>query len=292
MPRTVVLFTTHVLNPLVEAHYRKLRIELPAGWDLLLFYDEGRLSRRSVTRVAGNAVLPHDNESWKRFKRPGRFFPEKIPGNEDGLLFSAMDRLPDYAWYWYIEYDMAFSGNWRTFFDAWQASDSDILAVNMIRRTATPDWPLWKSMEPPEDEGPDTGACIRAHHAISRLSRRTLEVLRPIYQLGWAGHSEALLTTLAARNGLKVEDIGGDGEFVRPVNINRFYRSTPTSNTLGPGTLVFRPAMEAPGDEPNMLWHPVKKASRFDWDREPGRARRLWNRVSMRARRLVSGGPE
>ena len=283
MTRTAVLFTTHVINERVRAHFRKLRDELPPGYELILFYDEQRLSERAVKKLAGDAVLPHENEGWKRFKRVGRF-EHKIPGNEDGLLMNAMDRLPGYDWYWYIEYDMAFSGDWRTFFRAMAASDADLLAINMIRHDDCPDWPLWKSLEIPADHQLPPDKWIRAHFAISRFSSRINAVLVPVYKQGWSGHAEALLATLADQEGMRIEDIGGDGEFVRPGNVNRFYRSTPTSNSLGPGTLVFRPAMDQPGDEPDMLWHPVKKASRHDWDSEEpallSLARRIWRRLS------------
>jgi hypothetical protein len=57
---------------------------------------------------------------------------------------------------------------------------------------------------------------------------------------------------------MTLEDMGGTGEFVRPSNINRFYRNTPSAASLGPGTFVFRPVMDKPGHEPNMLWHPVR----------------------------------
>lgn len=277
--RTAVLFTTHVINAQVKAHFTKLRNELPADYELFLFYDERRLKQRAVRRLGGDRVLPHDESGWKQFKRPGRYFKEKIPGNEDGLLMNAMARLPDYSWYWYIEYDMAFSGDWRVLFDAMADCTADILAVNITRHRLIPDWPLWKSIEVPAgSELPDVDR-IRVHLAISRFSHRVNEVLVPVYSKGWAGHAEALFCSLAAANGLEVEDIGGDSEFAKPDNVNRFYRSTRTSNSLGPGTLVFRPPMHTVGREPNMLWHPVKKASRNDWDSEGGWFARLVTRI-------------
>ena len=267
MTRTAVFFTTHVINKRVTAHFCKLRDELPEGYQLTLFYDEAHLSERAARNLAGDALLPHKGNDWQRFKRPGRLSSAKIPGNEEALMFSALDRLPGYDWYWYIEYDVAFSGNWGKFFSATEQADADLLAVNMIRRGAIPNWPLWRSLEiPPGLEVAHSG-WVRAHFAIARISRRLPEVLIPVYKQGWAGNSEGLLATLAEQHGLRIEDIGGDGEFVKTGNTNRFYRSTPANDSLGPGTFVFRPAMEKPGDDPDMLWHPVKKASRNDWDR-------------------------
>lgn len=282
MARTAVLFTTHVINDWVKAHFLKLRDELPEGYELFLFYDEQKLTRRAVRKLAGDSALPHENDGWKRFKRPGRYFQEKIPGNEDGLLMNAMDRLPGYDWYWYIEYDMAFSGDWRTFFTAMEESNADLLAINVIRHDDTPNWPLWKSIEVPDGVNLPAAKWIRAHVAISRMSHRINEVLIPVYKQGWAGHAEGVFATLALQQGLSIEDIGGDGEFVLAGNANRFYRSTANSNTMGPGTIVFRPTRDEPGDEPNMLWHPVKKASRHDWDSESNLFFRLIGRIKRK----------
>lgn len=282
--RTAVLFTTHVINERVCSHFIKLRDELPDQYDLLLFYDEQRLSRRAIEKLAGAASLPHDNDDWKRLKRPGRYFPNKIPGNEDGLIMSAMDRLPGYDWYWYIEYDIAFSGHWGRFFHTMESSYADMIAVCMIRHDEIPNWPLWKSLEIPVNFGIPKCEWICAHFPIARFSQRINKILIPVYQHGWSGHAEGLFPTLAKYYGLHLEDIGGSGEFVPPECHNRFYRSTPTSPSLAPGTLVFRPAMEQPGDEPDMLWHPVKTASRHDWDHQPNR---FW-RLVERGQRILS----
>lgn len=269
MPHTAIIFSTHVINDRVKANFLKLRDELPSGYELFLFYDD-RLSSRSVRKLAGDSALAHGKDGWKRFKRAGHYFKEKIPGNGDGMMLDAMDRLSGYDWFWFIEYDVSFSGDWSMFFSETESSDADLLAVNMIRYDQIPEWPLWKSIEAPKGEDLPHCDWIRVHLAISRYSKRINETLIPVYRQGWAGHAEALLATLAARQGLSIEDIGGDGEFVGPGNTNRFYRSTLTDNSLGPGTFVFRPCMEDVGDEPNMLWHPVKKASRRDWDSAEG----------------------
>jgi hypothetical protein len=81
-----------------------------------------------------------------------------------------------------------------------------------------------------------------------------------------------------AYRGLRIEDIGGDGEFVPPGRENRYYRNNWLDKSLTPGTFVFRPAMPAPGLEPNLLWHPVKDTDHRTWDRtleQPALAARL-----------------
>jgi hypothetical protein len=75
-------------------------------------------------------------------------------------------------------------------------------------------------------------------------------------------------------------DIGGDGEFVRPLNRNRFYRNTPSRGSLMPGTFVFRPVMDSPGNGQH-AWHPVKR--RPFWQVAPG-ACGAWRSTASAAR--------
>ena len=58
--------------------------------------------------------------------------------------------------------------------------------------------------------------------------------------------------------GLSLEDIGGQGEFVREGNLNRFYENTPTVKSMSPGTFVCPPAHPIDVALPNRLYHPIK----------------------------------
>ncbi|MFW5697957.1 MAG: hypothetical protein ACOCX1_05320, partial [Fimbriimonadaceae bacterium] len=77
---------------------------------------------------------------------------------------------------------------------------------------------------------------------------------------GWDGIYEVVWPTVLHNAGLTIEDFGGDGRFVRPENINRYYTSTPEGVGLSPGTFVYRPMFrKVPNGSRDMLWHPVKK---------------------------------
>ena len=115
MKRNAVLFSSHLMGETVLARLRKLRAEVPEGHDVFFYYDETRLNDAEASRLAGPA-LGHGSHDWPRYKRPCRYFPDKIPGNEDGMLLSAFHRLPGYDNYWYLEYDVVYSGDWRNFF--------------------------------------------------------------------------------------------------------------------------------------------------------------------------------
>lgn len=270
MKHTVVLFITHVINPYVEKHFNKLKAELPEAYDLFLFYDEKTLPTRAAKKLAGEAILAHEAGAWKRYKRAGKYFTEKIPGNEDGNLLHAANRLPGYQYYWYIEYDVGFSGHWQTFFSAMEQSKADLLATNLYRYSFNVGWPLWKSLEVTDGITLESESRLHATLAVSRFSAAAFKVLTSEYKTGWAGHFECVVPTILNLHQLVIEDIGDNGEFTPEYNRNRFYRSTPSNNSLAPGTFVCRPCIDAVGDEPDMLWHPVKQASKHDWDATPG----------------------
>ena len=265
--RNAILFSSHLLDESVLSRFKKLRSEVPEGFEVYFFFDEAKLKRKNVLQQAGDPALEHGNESWMKYKKPNRYFTTKIPGNEDGMLLGAFHRMPQYDYYWYLEYDVVYSGNWQDFFDSFSENEADMLSTNISRHDEIPEWPLWKSVDLPPGLELPISSWLRSFNPILRLSRRAVEVLTEECKKGWAGHSEAVMPTALLHRGLSVEDFGGSGEFTPPEREHRHYRSNRLDNSLAPGTFVFRPAMNAPGDEPGKLWHPVKDAGHQTWDK-------------------------
>ena len=107
---------------------------------------------------------------------------------------------------------------------------------------------------------------VRGFYPLFRLSNRFLRVLDQEYQRGWHGHYELTWGTIARRNGLAIEDIGGNGRYVKSHNCDMFYFNTFYTQSLSPGTFVFRPALTTVRKRENTLWHPVKPAGTyFNW---------------------------
>ena len=268
--RTAILFSSHLLGDTVLARLAKLRAEVPANHDVIFYYDETKL-RHGLVKPRAGPVLAHGSNDWPRYKRPSHYFPGKIPGNEDGMLLSAFHRLPSYDNYWYVEYDVVYSGHWGNFFVNFADNTADMLSTSITRHDQIPDWPLWKSLELPGEIILPRQKWLRSFNPILRLSRQAMETLTAEYhQHAWAGHSECVMPTVLEYRGLRIEDIGGDGEFVPEGRENRHYRNNRLSKALTPGTFVFRPPMMAPGLEPDLLWHPVKDANHRTWDRGSG----------------------
>jgi hypothetical protein len=167
---------------------------------------------------------------------------------------------PDYEYYWVMEYDVRFTGNWNEMFGHFDKSLADLLGTTMQRLPDMPDWYWWSSLKTPWGGALDGHEYVRGFFPFVRLSNRALKVLDEKYRAGWCGHFEVTIPTILDYFGLELEDFGGDGEFVASGNTDRFYTNNPHNPDLTPGTFVFRPSMNVPGDEKNKLWHPIKPA--------------------------------
>jgi hypothetical protein len=45
---------------------------------------------------------------------------------------------PGFDYYWHIEYDVVFTGDWRTLLDAWREDASDLVAAHVRTRGEEP----------------------------------------------------------------------------------------------------------------------------------------------------------
>jgi hypothetical protein len=144
-----------------------------------------------------------------------------------------------------------YTGSWLQFFSDFEDNDADLLCTTLLRHRDSPDFVYWPTLKL-LDESAGSESYIRGFFPIYRMSNRAwLEVDRE-YRRGVAGHYECVIPTVLARAHLRIEDIGGDGEFVRPENVNRYYNDK---------SFVFRPIRYRPGKKPNTLFHPVKGKS-------------------------------
>lgn len=279
--RVAVLFVTHFIDDVITAEYRKLRREAPPGHDVVLLYN-------TTERPPGEpppdiTVHRFDARNISKLDYPVKKTTVSS-FNVELFIINFWLRRPEYDQYWMIEYDMRFSGDWGSLFRHFAAESADLLSTTLFRQPAFPGWANWPSLQPPPGIALAPHEKIGAYMPIFRISQRALAAVHAAYQAGWAGHSECTVPTIVAKAGFSLGDIGGDGEFVRPENINRFYRNTLVSRTHAPGTLVYRPVRTVPGDEANMLWHPVKCAEGM----VVGRRRAMLRRVRLLLRSCIA----
>ncbi len=259
--RNVVVLQTHYLNRPLLRMFSSFVAGLPG-------YDARVLMHKPPEQPAPPELqaVPHHFVTTPELKDPGYWGKLSAPrwsiwrgGHTDLIALHFFNSHPSYEHYWFIEYDVRFSGSWPYLFRTFEDSDADFISASVRRASDDPNWMHWPTLRPPESVGslpPEERLC--SFMPVMRVSRRALRAIDAAYRVGWTGHCEATWPTILHRAGCKLEDFGGSGEFVRPGNHNRFYTNTVADQNLAPGSLVFRPARWMPGLRRNKLWHPVK----------------------------------
>jgi hypothetical protein len=258
MSRIVVLHLTHYLTNGLIRRWRALQSECcELGHDHVLLFDRGH---HPAPEIPGVAVHGFNLASVKSLGFPMASLQEQppaiVPGHADFPLLEFFEAHPHYDYYWLIEHDVRFSGNWSPFFRACDTSRADLLATHIQRFPEHQRWHWWSSLKF-KGQPIRRDDMVRAFFPIYRLSNPACRMLVDEYRKGWEGHFEARLATILSVSGCALEDIGGDGAFVPEGHKNRFYFGM---NSLSgrEATFRWRPAMKRPGDIPGMLWHPVK----------------------------------
>lgn len=254
--REAILLMTHFIDPMIVAHARRLAVE-SGGRDVFVLLNRSDDINPTFRPPADVRVFGFTVDDLRALDYPikGRRIRDK---DIELFSFTFWKAHPQYDRLWVVEYDVVFTGLWSELFDYFSGSDAALLATSIHRWSVNPEWPNWSSVAPPHGSPADLPRFIRAFMPLYRMSSAAYAVLDQAYRTGWEGFYEGIVPRILLDAGLAIEDIGGDGEFVRPENRNRFYTSTPSDNTLSPGSFVFRPIMTKPGAEPDKLWHPVK----------------------------------
>lgn len=259
--RTVVLLQTHYVDRALLKRFDKLARAVP-HYDtrILMHVPPGTPKPRELEAVPHHFVTTPEICIRDYISKVGGTDRRLWHGGNTDLIGLHFFRAnPEYDRYWFLEYDLRFSGSWATFFSHFEGSDADLLAAAIRRGTTQPDWYYFPSLQVPEGvERPGLAELFACFTPLSRISNRGLREIDQAYRAGWAGHCEETWPTILNRAGLTIEDFGGAGEFVRPENRNRFYTNNPLHVDLAPGSLVFRPVRFCAGFRRNTLWHPVK----------------------------------
>lgn len=178
-----------------------------------------------------------------------------IPGSNHFILLWFFNKYPGYSHYWNIEYDVNYTGDWASLFDAFSESDSDFLSSHIRPFMREPEWYWWSTLFTGNNRIP-LNKRVASFNPIYRLTARATAFLHEKLSMGWAGHHEVFIPTLLKNSGFKIEDFGGTGDYVRHCNINKFYNA---ENPPPFGTMRHAPPFCAETIlQNNLLYHPIK----------------------------------
>lgn len=174
--------------------------------------------------------------------------PHLIPGSNHFPILKFYLSHPDYDYYWLIEDDVYFNGNWKSFFALFTTYTFDFISAYLRKYQEEPDWYWWNTLQTGRERIEEENK-IHSFNPIYRLSRQALAYLHEALLNGWSGHHEVLIPTLLSQRKCSMADMGGNGHFV----IDGFHNKLYDKNTFSHLPL---PIQE---EKPNMLYHPIKE---------------------------------
>jgi hypothetical protein len=256
-----LIFLAHNTSPRTLSALEKLRSEKPDNFTLFPIFDVTK-------KLCASHLLPADSlcaefsEITRELQYPGKIAQSKIsnsfyPGCQDLILMWFFRKYPSFDFYWFVEYDVNYTGHWNDFFKDFITNDSSMLATTIFRYDFRPSWNHWKDLKVAPSINKKN--YIRALCCIARYSRTAFLCLNREYQKGYSGHFECLIPTLLQACNLTIEDFGGDGEFVKQSNINKYYFNNPKIMGLLPGSFTAVKNSFNPELHPPLLQHPVKE---------------------------------
>jgi hypothetical protein len=261
---TSTLFTvvTHRFDRAVYQQIARVADQLRGEYAFSVYHD-ARVQPDFRFLGGGYPVISFNFEKI-RTKFPLLARADIIPGNQYAAYIDLLPLFPQVRYFWFVEYDVRFSGNWRTLLDGCSHSSADLLGCHIRTREEIPGWSWWPGiLSKREPQKQLLG--IRAFTWAIRLSRGALElVAQRCIQDGWTGHMEGLVPSLLFEAGMLIEEIGGRGPFTPKERQGLFYSSeygfsSPSPNgDLGLGGNRHGPPLFAWGMRKNRLYHPVK----------------------------------
>ena len=261
MKPTALLYVAHQINEdVVEGWTHLCDTAVGPGSRAVFLYDNSRRDFVPVGALqSADVYLFTYSDLAQRF--PIHTYDPARPldqGNATLAMLAFWRDRPEFATYWRIEYDVLLDGPWWAFLNSWSGNDADLLTTTLSRPEVQPNWAWWNTLVAPWSTWGEPRP-IRSFMPIARFSSRAFDLLDRAYTCGWRGHDEVLIPTSLGAAGLSIEDLGGNGEFVRRGNTNRYYANTPSRQGLAPGTFVCPPQHVSIVAYPGMLYHPVKK---------------------------------
>ena len=258
--KDVVILSTHIVNNYVIQKYRKLCVELnKEKYDILLLLnvDEGH-----EWHIPEDIVFFNTNCESLNALLYEPIEETLLPGSCHFPLLRFYIDNPDYRFYWFIEYDVEFTGNWSSFMNdcSTNLSDYDFLSCHIERFDENKNkyWAWWHRSN---NVGYTLRDCIKGFNPICRYSNAALSYLDHYQKKGYSAHSEVMITTCLYHGGFRIGDFGGRGEFVPEGYENRYY--IPNMSGINDGTMRYRPLytlkeIERTGLR-NKLFHPLKE---------------------------------
>lgn len=246
--QAILIVTTSISKNVIRS-YHKLRKATDKIADVFLLYH----AKKNGTQLAVEGIEIEtftdeilSNLSYKPIRQ------QIVPGSNHFPVLQFFLNYPNYKFYWSVEDDVVFSGNWNFFFENISGdSASDFITSHIRRYSDIPDWRWWGTLIGPEGKlAREELLC--SFNPIYRISNVALKHIDISLKSGYKGHHEVLLPTLLNKAGFKIADLA--------TKDNLF---TPSLSYCTLTTMRWKPVFFLPRLKKNKLYHPVKAKVTF-----------------------------
>lgn len=252
-PHTALLFVIHIFNEAIKDQIKKLRTEAGEFASVYIVYQADKVElnlpmdvKQHAFTIQGLNKLGYT--SWGC---------TIMDGNFHFVLLDFYRNHPEYDYYWLVEYDVRFNGNWGTFFSFFQNKEEDFLTAHVETKEDNPNWMRWHEIE--LKNIPNSITLYRSFNPICRFSNRAFALLHSRCLLGDRGHNELLMSTLFKHFKLKIADFGGHGRFIYAGHPELFYTYDPDRRENDKCTHRCYPPYDIKDMRfPDMIYHPIK----------------------------------
>lgn len=259
--REVVLFLCHLVNDEMFMRYAKLQDELSDYCDVYWVFQTDNGADDAELRNRNIRIFDFSFNEMKGYLGYTPIVDRLIPGSLHFVTEYFFHMHPDYNYYWLVEYDAVFTGNWGDLIAEFTTCNADLI-TSYIREYKKKDEksPWLSSLKLVPSNGEGIEKLFMSFNPVCRMSYQALDFLdRLLRDSGNQGHAEILLPTILCHYGFKLVDFGGTGPFVPEGFKNRFYIQDhhPVACTNRWRPLMSKYEVESRGII-GKLFHPVK----------------------------------
>lgn len=261
--KNVILFSTHILTNDILERFFKLSDSLSCNpyMDVILLYHNQNKYDDSILKSMNCYSYTYDDLNQLGFTSISESL---VPGSNHFGVMHFYQKYPDYQFYWQIEYDVMYNGEWVDFFYQFEYNNNDFLSTIIRFRQDDPKW-YWWSYARFCTINIEKEQYLRSFNPIYRLSNRAIENINKFLSLDNCGHHEVFIPTLLYHIGCSLMDIGGNGVFTPPEFYERNYLSEEYLLAKGHkyiyGTMRHKPTFtmdDIKNIGANALYHPFK----------------------------------
>lgn len=197
--KTAVLYISHIISPATIRNYFRVKRGVSSGTDVFWVYEGEHNSKIldilpiSVFRFSADEINIPENSSKK-----GSVTPGNTP-----LITINFSSKNEYEYYWFIEYDVQFTGNWSDVFSLTRECEADLIAEFIEFPFSDETWSHWESIDLPYAQ------VARCFGPIRRVSHKMLGRYGDLLASGYWAHHEAMLPSICHAHDWPMRDMNG-----------------------------------------------------------------------------------